>query len=111
MLVFVIHSYDEAAGTMDSGYPRSIEQDFPGMSDEVDAAAFQYGIMKLQISHFQYNKAYKLNSTFILLSFICIPLCCLAGYLYFYHGDLQYEYSYTHRKVTRIMRTNSFLNC
>ncbi|KAI4815371.1 hypothetical protein KUCAC02_005519, partial [Chaenocephalus aceratus] len=68
-------SYDEAEGTMDSGYPRSIEQDFPGMSDEVDAAAFQY------------------------------------GYLYFYHGDLQYEYSYTHRKVTRIMRTNSFLNC
>ncbi|KAF3847941.1 hypothetical protein F7725_020969 [Dissostichus mawsoni] len=68
-------SYDEAAGTMDSGYPRSIEQDFPGMDGEVDAAAFQY------------------------------------GYLYFYHGNLQYEYSYTHRKVTRIMRTNSYLNC
>ncbi|XP_033970729.1 collagenase 3 [Trematomus bernacchii] len=68
-------SYDEAAGTMDSGYPRSIEQDFPGMGDEVDAAAIQY------------------------------------GYLYFYHGNLQYEYSYTHRKVMRIMRTNSFLNC
>ncbi|KAK1900361.1 Collagenase 3 [Dissostichus eleginoides] len=68
-------SYDEAAGTMDSGYPRSIEQDFPGMDGEVDAAAFQY------------------------------------GYLYFYHENLQYEYSYTHRKVTRIMRTNSFLNC
>ncbi|KAK5868420.1 hypothetical protein PBY51_009438 [Eleginops maclovinus] len=68
-------SYDEAAGTMDSGYPRSIEKDFPGMNDEVDAAAYHY------------------------------------GYLYFFHENLQYEYSYTHRKVIRIMRTNSLLHC
>uniref|UniRef100_A0A8C9Y115 Collagenase 3 n=1 Tax=Sander lucioperca TaxID=283035 RepID=A0A8C9Y115_SANLU len=68
-------SYDEAAGTMDSGYPRSIEEDFPGMDDEIDAAAYHY------------------------------------GYLYFFHEHMQYEYSYTSRKVIRIMRTNSILNC
>lgn len=49
---FVTHSYDEAAGTMDKDYPRSIETDFPGMDDEVDAAAYHYGIAKHQISHF-----------------------------------------------------------
>ncbi|XP_029302243.1 LOW QUALITY PROTEIN: collagenase 3-like [Cottoperca gobio] len=68
-------SYDEATGTMDSGYPRSIEEDFPGMGDEVDAAVYRY------------------------------------GYLNFFHDQMQYEYSYTYRKVIRIMRTNSFLNC
>lgn len=30
-------------GTMDVGYPRSIEDDFPGMADEVDAAVYHYG--------------------------------------------------------------------
>ncbi|XP_017275513.1 collagenase 3 [Kryptolebias marmoratus] len=68
-------SYDEAAGAMDSGCPRSIEEDFPGMDDEVDAAVYHY------------------------------------GYLYFFHDHLQYEYSYTSRKVIRIMRANSILNC
>lgn len=47
LLLFVKRSYDEATGTMDSGFPRSIEQDFPGMDDEVDAAAYHYGILKL----------------------------------------------------------------
>ncbi|XP_075999101.1 collagenase 3 [Genypterus blacodes] len=68
-------SYDEATGTMDSGYPRTIETDFPGMDDEVDAAAYHY------------------------------------GYLYFFHEHVQYEYSYNSRKVMRILRTNSILNC
>lgn len=45
----VTHSYDEATGTMDTGYPRSIEDDFPGMDDEVDAAAFHYGTVKTTI--------------------------------------------------------------
>lgn len=35
---------------MDSGYPQSIEENFPGMDDEVDAAAYHDGIMMLQIS-------------------------------------------------------------
>ncbi|XP_016123531.1 collagenase 3-like [Sinocyclocheilus grahami] len=68
-------SYDEEKGTMDSGYPRSLEQDFPGIGDEVDAVAYHY------------------------------------GYLYFYHEHLQFEYSYSYRKVMRIMRANSILNC
>jgi hypothetical protein len=29
---------------MDRGFPRSIEMDFPGMAEEVDAAVYQYGI-------------------------------------------------------------------
>uniref|UniRef100_A0A8C2EAU6 Collagenase 3 n=1 Tax=Cyprinus carpio TaxID=7962 RepID=A0A8C2EAU6_CYPCA len=68
-------SYDEEKGTMDSGYPRSIENDFPGIGDEVDAVAYHY------------------------------------GYLYFYHEHIQFEYSYSSRKVMRIMRANSILNC
>lgn len=38
------HSYDEMKGSMDSGYPRSIENDFPGIGDEIDAATYQYGM-------------------------------------------------------------------
>uniref|UniRef100_A0A3Q2XTI5 Collagenase 3 n=3 Tax=Hippocampus comes TaxID=109280 RepID=A0A3Q2XTI5_HIPCM len=68
-------SYDEASGTMDSGYPRSIENDFPGMDDEVDAAVYHY------------------------------------GFLYFFHDHTQYEYSYTSRKVIRVLRTNFILGC
>lgn len=37
------HSFDELSGTMDVGYPRSIEDDFPGIGDEIDAAAYHYG--------------------------------------------------------------------
>ncbi|KAG9333357.1 hypothetical protein JZ751_012766 [Albula glossodonta] len=68
-------SYDESQGRMDTGYPRSIEDNFPGIGDEVDAAAYHY------------------------------------GYLYFYHDHLQFEYSFSAKKVIRIMRTNSILNC
>ncbi|XP_028320711.1 collagenase 3 [Gouania willdenowi] len=68
-------SYDEAAGSMDIGYPRSVEEDFPGIPDEVDAAAYHY------------------------------------GFLYFFHENMQFEYSYSSRKVLRIMTTNAFLNC
>ena len=46
-LLFVTNSYDEAKGTMDSGFPRSIEEDFPGMDDEVDAAVYHYGNVKI----------------------------------------------------------------
>lgn len=49
LLLFATHSYDEATGTMDTGYPRTFEEDFPGMDDEVDAAAYHYGIIKFQI--------------------------------------------------------------
>ncbi|XP_001345507.1 collagenase 3 [Danio rerio] len=68
-------SFDEQTGTMDTGYPRSIEDDFPGIGDEVDAAAYHY------------------------------------GYLNLYHEHTQFEYSYSARKVVRIMRANSILNC
>ena len=51
-LLFFTNSYDEATGTMDSGYPRTIEDDFPGMDDEVDAALYQYGTVKPLISYF-----------------------------------------------------------
>ncbi|TWW77527.1 collagenase 3 [Takifugu flavidus] len=68
-------SYDEATGRMDSGYPRSIEKDFPGIGDKIDAAVYQY------------------------------------GFLYFFRDNLRYEYSYTHKKVWRVLPTNSILNC
>lgn len=40
-----------------------------------------------------------------------VPLGSLSGYLYFFRENMQYEYSYTSRKVIRILRTNSILNC
>lgn len=38
-------------------------------------------------------------------------LFCLAGILSFFHEQIQYEYSYTSRKVIGIRRTNSILDC
>lgn len=35
----------------------------------------------------------------------------IHGFLNFYHEHLQFEYSYTSKKVMRILRTNSILNC
>ncbi|MBN3300150.1 MMP13 Collagenase, partial [Amia calva] len=37
-------SYDESSGTMDKGFPRSIEDDFPGIGEEVDAVSNQHGL-------------------------------------------------------------------
>lgn len=61
VFLFVTYSYDEAMGSMDTGYPRSIEDDFPGMDDEIDAAAYHHGI-KAQISLYS-NRV--INGTFL----------------------------------------------
>lgn len=46
-----------------------------------------------------------------LQSHLFLPVGFLSGYLYFFRENLRYEYSYTYRKVYRILRTNSILNC
>ncbi|KAF7657405.1 hypothetical protein LDENG_00027860 [Lucifuga dentata] len=51
-------SYDEETGTMDRGYPRSIERDFPGMDDEVDAATYHYGYLYFFHEHVRYEYSY-----------------------------------------------------
>ncbi|KAL4647239.1 collagenase 3-like [Arapaima gigas] len=50
-------SYDESREMMDRGYPRSIEDDFPGIGDEVDAATYHYGYLHFfsENVHFEYN--------------------------------------------------------
>lgn len=110
-ILFATYSYDEATGTMDKGYPRSIEDDFPGMDDEVDAAVYHYGTVKPLIIFMNIQKEDFSCSSSVLHCLTLIPLCSLSGYLYFFHEHMQYEYSYNSRKVIRIMRTNSILNC
>lgn len=107
--LFVTHSFDEATGSMDSGYPRSIEEDFPGMGDEVDAAVYHYGI--IEASNIHISILYLFFPALTLRSLTDVPLPSLSGYLYFFHEHMRYEYSYTSRKVIRIMRANSILNC
>ncbi|KAL2096444.1 hypothetical protein ACEWY4_008592 [Coilia grayii] len=51
-------SYDEESGKMDSGYPRIIENDFPGIGDEVDAAAYHYGYLYFFHESLQYEYSY-----------------------------------------------------
>lgn len=43
VFLFFALSFNEMTGAMDAGYPRSIEEDFPGIDDEIDAAAYHYG--------------------------------------------------------------------
>ncbi|KAM8976294.1 collagenase 3-like [Pelodytes ibericus] len=68
-------SFDEENLSVDKGYPRLIEDDFPGIGDKVDAA-------------------YQRN-----------------GYIYFFNGPLQFEYSIWSKKITRVLKTNSILWC
>ncbi|XP_076137564.1 collagenase 3-like [Alosa pseudoharengus] len=51
-------SYDEESGQMDSGYPRSIEDDFPGIGEEVDAAAYHYGHLNFFRKSLQFEYSY-----------------------------------------------------
>lgn len=66
----VTHSYDEATSTMDSGYPRSIEDDFPGMDDEFDAAAYHYGIKELSAKYIRNTRCFSLALKQIFYSFL-----------------------------------------
>ncbi|KAF4086415.1 hypothetical protein AMELA_G00106000 [Ameiurus melas] len=75
-------SYNEQSGKMDPGYPKSIKDDFPGMQE-------RDGDEVDEVDAASYKN----------------------GYLYLFHENLQYEYSYNKRKVARIMRTNDLLNC
>uniref|UniRef100_A0A8D0C6Y7 Collagenase 3 n=1 Tax=Salvator merianae TaxID=96440 RepID=A0A8D0C6Y7_SALMN len=68
-------SYGEQYQVMDNGYPRYIEEDFPGIGRKVDAV-------------------YQKN-----------------GYLYFFNGSLQFEFSIWSGRVMRVMRTNSIFYC
>ncbi|NXJ13056.1 MMP13 Collagenase, partial [Odontophorus gujanensis] len=68
-------SYDEETETMDTGYPRFIEDEFAGIGDRVDAV-------------------YQRN-----------------GYLYFFNGPLQFEYSIWSKRIVRILHTNSLFWC
>ncbi|XP_075448522.1 matrix metalloproteinase-18-like isoform X1 [Ascaphus truei] len=69
-------SYDEKSQTMDSGFPRLIEEDFPGISSR------------------------KIHATFY-----------FKGFLYFFSGNWQLEYSIRSMRVMRILRSNSWLGC
>ncbi|KGL80220.1 Collagenase 3 [Tinamus guttatus] len=68
-------SYDEEKEVMETGYPRLIEEEFPGIGDRVDAV-------------------YQRN-----------------GYLYFFNGSLQFEYSIWGERIVRVLHTNSIFWC
>ncbi|XP_044522198.1 collagenase 3 [Gracilinanus agilis] len=68
-------SYDETNHTMNEGYPRLLEEEFPGIGNRVDAV-------------------YEKN-----------------GYIYFFSGVLQFEYSIWSQRIVRVMPTNSLLWC
>lgn len=71
-------SYDEASGTMDSGYPRSIENDFPGMGDEVDAAVYHYGT-KLLFSVTQFQSQVNFLSSNFIVGFFFFQGFCISS--------------------------------
>ncbi|XP_068936944.1 collagenase 3 [Petaurus breviceps papuanus] len=68
-------SYDETNHTMNKGYPRLLEDEFPGIGNRIDAV-------------------YEKN-----------------GYIYFFNGVLQFEYSIWSQRIVRVMPTNSLLWC
>ena len=47
------YSYNEVRREMDSGYPRLITQDFPGIGSKVDAAFENYG-KRMKVINIQY---------------------------------------------------------
>ncbi|XP_073525772.1 matrix metalloproteinase-18-like [Phyllobates terribilis] len=67
-------SYDEKKQTMDSGFPKKIIDNFPGLT-KIGAA-------------FQKDK-----------------------FLYFFDGHRQYEFSIAQKRVTRLLKNNSWIKC
>ncbi|MEE6472881.1 hypothetical protein FKM82_009760 [Ascaphus truei] len=68
-------SYDEKRQTMDTGFPRLIEEDFQGISGKIHATFY------------------------------------FKGFLYFFSGKWQFEYSIRSKRVMRVLRSNSWLGC
>ncbi|XP_053332063.1 matrix metallopeptidase 30 [Clarias gariepinus] len=68
-------SFNENTGTMDAGFPKSIQADFPGIGSKVDAAFENY------------------------------------GFLYFSDGAKQTEYTYSSRRVNRVLQNYGWLKC
>ncbi|XP_075448532.1 matrix metalloproteinase-18-like isoform X2 [Ascaphus truei] len=68
-------SYDEKRQTMDTGFPRLIEEDFQGISGKIHATFY------------------------------------FKGFLYFFSGKWQFEYSIRSMRVMRVLRSNSWLGC
>ncbi|XP_078077558.1 stromelysin-1-like [Mustelus asterias] len=68
-------SYNLMRNQMDRGYPRKINDDFPGIGNKVESAFQNY------------------------------------GYFYLSNGAAQYEYDYKNRRIIRVLRPNSWLNC
>ncbi|KAJ1113501.1 hypothetical protein NDU88_001743 [Pleurodeles waltl] len=67
--------FDEKKQKMDKGFPRQIEEDFPGIGHKINAV-------------FQSD-----------------------GFLYFFSGSVQHEFSLKTKRVTRILKSNSWLSC
>lgn len=67
-------SYDEKKQSMDSGFPKKIVDNFPGLTKI--RAAFQKD-----------------------------------GFLYFFDGQWQYEFSTAKKRVTRLLKNNSWIKC
>lgn len=120
-MFFFFYSYDEEAGKMDSGYPRSIEDDFPGIGDEVDAASYHYGepnlVTSSQIPTGIYMQTECNDKITMIFSDLCLvrvwlmyPFFSPTGFLNFFRKSLQFEYSFSSRKVLRLLRPNSLLN-
>ncbi|XP_059930959.1 collagenase 3 isoform X2 [Gadus macrocephalus] len=52
-------SYDERTSTMDVGFPRAIESDFPGIGKEVDAAVYDSGTLYFFHDYMRFEYSYR----------------------------------------------------
>ncbi|XP_076131105.1 collagenase 3a [Alosa pseudoharengus] len=69
------YSYDENRREMDQGYPKLVDEGFPGMTGKV-TAAFQY-----------------------------------RGFTYLYSGPHIFEFSFSSKRLFRVLRNSYFLRC
>lgn len=67
--------FDERRWSMDPGYPKQVEDDFPGIGPKVDAVFEAF------------------------------------GFFYFFSGSSQMEFDPNAKKVTHVLKSNSWLNC
>uniref|UniRef100_H0X273 Stromelysin-1 n=1 Tax=Otolemur garnettii TaxID=30611 RepID=H0X273_OTOGA len=67
--------YDEKRQSMESGFPKQIAEDFPGVDSQVDAVFEEF------------------------------------GFFYFFSGSTQLEFDPNAKKVTHILKSNSWFNC
>ncbi|CAO2636197.1 Matrix metalloproteinase-20 [Lemmus lemmus] len=86
------YSYDERKKKMEKDYPKNTEEEFSGVSGQVDAAV-------------------ELNETHKPSPVTTISTLSLLGYIYFFSGPKTFKYDTEKEDVVSVVKSSSWIGC